>query len=63
MSPTIDGYFHAKNVRYLFIPSKGINDQRILLFDWARVIPGNTQPKVVVSGAIFPRQLSPFKKS
>ena len=39
--------------RYLLIPSKDIDDQRILQSDGTSVTTDYTQPKVVVSDATF----------
>ena len=33
--------------RYQFIPSRNIDDQRILQFDWMRVTTSQNEPKVV----------------
>ena len=43
------------------IPSRDIDDKRILISDWTRDTPGQTQPRVVVE-AIFTWYLSPSKK-
>ena len=51
----LDGHLCAKNIRYKLIPSKDIDEQRILQSDWIRGTPGHTQSKVVVSYATFPR--------
>ena len=38
MLTSLHYYVHAKNLRYQLIPSKGIDDQRILQSDWTRGI-------------------------
>ena len=40
--------------RYQLIPSRDVDDQRILEFDWPNGIPGHTQSRVVVPNATFP---------
>ena len=54
MLPSLNDYFHAKLLRYRLIPSRDIDDQRILQSDWTGDTTENTQPKVVVSSATFP---------
>ena len=36
MLPFRDDYLHALNLRYRLIPSRNIDDQRILQSDWLR---------------------------
>ena len=46
-------YLHVKNLRYQWIPSRDILDERILQYHWPRDRTDPTQPKEVVSDAIF----------
>ena len=43
-----------KTLRHQLIPSRDIDDQRNLQFDWSRGTTGNTQPKVLVLDCTFP---------
>lgn len=43
---------------YQLIPSSSIDDQKIMLLDWNKHVPGLTQPKVVVPDPTFPLRLS-----
>ena len=61
--PSIAGYLQAKNIWYSLIPSRDIDDQRILRSDWTRDTTGNTQLKLAVSDPSFLWWLSPCKKS
>ena len=54
MLPFFHNYLHAKDLRYSLIPSRYIDDQRILQSDWAKSTTGQTQLKVVISDAAFP---------
>ena len=40
--------------RYHLLPSKDVDDQRILESDCPNVTPGNNQPSLVVLNATFP---------
>ena len=42
-----------KNLRYPLIPSRDIDDQRLLQSDWTRGTTGYTQPKMIVRDATF----------
>ena len=61
--PSIAGYLQEKNLWYSLIPSRDIDDQRILQSDWTRDTTGNTQLKLAVSDPFFLWWLSPCKKS
>ena len=47
---------------YQLIPSSSIDDQKIMLLDWNKHVPGLTQPKVVVPDPTFPLRLSSWKR-
>ena len=40
--------------RYQPIPSRDIDDQRILGSDWPKGKPGHTQPRLVILNVTFP---------
>ena len=46
-----DYYLQATNLR--LIPSRNIEDQRVLQSDWTRDTTGHTQLKVVISDTAF----------
>ena len=52
--PSLDDYLYPKNLRCQLVLSSDIADQRIVHSDWLRDTTDHNQPKVVVSGAIFP---------
>ena len=60
LPPCKKSYF-LKNV--WLMPSRDIDDQRILQYDWTRHTTGHIQPKVVVSNPSFSWWLSPCKKN
>ena len=60
LPPCKKSYF-LKNV--WLMPSRDIDDQRILQYDWTRHTTGHIQPKVVVSNPSFSWWLSPCKKT
>ena len=39
---------------YQLIPSKDINNKKILGSDWTKCTPGHTQPRVMVLYSTFP---------
>ena len=49
MLPSLDDYLHAKNLRQQLIPSRDIDNQRILQYGWTSGKTDHTQPKMVVS--------------
>ena len=53
MLPSLDDYLYAKNIRNHSIPSRDIDDQRILQSDWPRDTTGHTQSRVVNSDTTF----------
>ena len=53
MLTSLDYYLHTKNLRYWLIPSRNIDDQRILSFDWTKDTTGCTQSKNIVADATF----------
>ena len=50
---SLDNYLHAINLKDRLAPSRDIDDQKILQSDCVRGTTGHSQPKVVVSDAIF----------
>ena len=50
---SLDDYLHAINLKDQSIPSRDVDDQKSLRSDWVRGTTGHTQPKEVVSDAIF----------
>ena len=43
MLPSLDEYAHAQNLRDRLIPSRDIDDQRILQSDWLRSFQATTE--------------------
>ena len=53
MLPSLDGYLHAKHLRVPLIPSRDINNQKILQSNWMRGTTSHTQSKEVAPDATF----------
>ena len=49
-----DNHFQAKNLKYQLIPSRDIDDQRLMQSNWTKSTTGHTQPKVLLLDANFP---------
>ena len=48
MTAVVQPYFQNQNLRYILIPFRDIDDQRILQYNYTRGLTGHTQSKVVV---------------
>ena len=48
MTAVVQPYFQNQNLRYILIPFRDIDDQRILQCNYMRGLTGHTQSKVVV---------------
>ena len=49
MLTSLHYYVHAKNLSYQLIPSKGIDDQRILQSDWTRGISNQKRQRQLLT--------------